>query len=165
MNDKQENKYFYQMKKIEKYSDNIDIKFSKNNLFDKHISIQRKKSNLFIPMNISNESRNRPLLHPTKTNISTDVKDEKLKKNKNIYKNILKKNNYIEDNILLERPKVKIKMNSLKHNNINKNTVSSKKNNNQIKCKVHKLKPVTSKYINKKIDNLSNSNIKVNQSK
>ena len=164
MNDKQENKYFYQMKKIEKYSDNIDIKFSKNNLFDKHISIQRKKSNLFIPMNISNESRNRPLLHPTKTNISTDVKDEKLKINKNIYKNILKQNNYIEDNILLERPKVKIKMNSLKHNNINKNTVSSKKNNNQIKCKVHKLKPVTSKYINKKIDNLSNSNIKVNQS-
>ena len=109
MNDKQENKYFYQIKKIKKFSDNINIKLSKNNKFDKHISIQRKKSNLLIPMNISNESRNRPLLQPTKTNISTDVKDEKLIINKNIYKNILKQNNFIEDNILLERPKVKIK--------------------------------------------------------
>ena len=164
MNDKQENKYFYQIKKIKKFSDNINIKLSKNNKFDKHISIQRKKSNLLIPMNISNESRNRPLLQPTKTNISTDVKDEKLIINKNIYKNILKQNNFIEDNILLERPKVKIKMNSLKHNNTNKNTVSSKKSNNQIKCKVHKLKPENSKYINKKFDNLSKSNIKTKQS-
>ena len=166
MNGIQEKKYYYQIKKIKKNSDNFNLKLPKDDKINKHIIIQRKKRNLLIPISLQNERKNTPFLKPLNKNISSNIlnkQDEKLQLDNNIYQNLVNSHNMIEERILLEKPKIKIKMNSLNNNNINKNTVSSEKNNNQIICKIHKLKPQTTKNFNGKIINLSKSIIKNNR--
>ena len=63
-----------------------------------------------------------------------------------------------------DRPKIHIKIHSMKHNNSNRNTISSEKNNNPLKYKIHKVhknKPKDKSCNEKKIFNLkSNSDNK-----
>ena len=46
-----------------------------------------------------------------------------------------------EYNFSFERPKVHIKIHSTKHNNKDRNTISSEKSNNPLKYKIHRVKP------------------------
>ena len=46
-----------------------------------------------------------------------------------------------DDKMLFERPKIKVRLYSTKDNNKKRNTISSEKNNNPIKYRIHKIKP------------------------
>ena len=151
---------FYQIKPNRKNPESIQLKFQNNGNTYRNLLIQRKKANILIPNRISNQSKNIEFYYPYNTNISNDIirtKHIKKQSNNDIYNNLLNDNSNIEEKILLQRPKIKIKMHSLKHNNINRNTISTEKNNNQIKCKIHVIKTKTSKHNNNKIFNLSNN--------
>ena len=151
---------FYQIKPNRKNPESIQLKFQNHGNTCRNLLIQRKKANILIPNRISNQSKNIEFYYPYNTNISNDIirtKHIKKQSNNDIYNNLLNDNSNIEEKILLQRPKIKIKMHSLKHNNINRNTISTEKNNNQIKCKIHVIKTKTSKHNNNKIFNLSNN--------
>ena len=127
-------------------------------MINRNIIIQRKKRNKLIPNSISSRNKMEPIYCPYQANISNDIirtKHIKKQSNNELYNNLLNDNTNIEEKILLQRPKIKIKMHSLKHNNINRNTISTEKNNSQIKCKIHIIKTKTSKHNNNKIFNLS----------
>ena len=139
---------YYKIKQNRKNSENL---FQNNGKTQRNIIIHRKKTNKLIPSLISNEKNNIPHYNDFNSNLSNDIIRKKNFENLTHF-NYDKLLNFteIEENILFQRPKVKIKMHSLKHNNINKNTISSEKNNSQIKCKVHKI-----------TTNISNNNIKI----
>ena len=142
-----EEKKFHKLKQ-RKNSENIHLKTQNS---------EKKNKNILFPNKILNERKIIPFRFPIKTNISKEnLSSQKFRKlsNYNIYENIL--NSPIEENILLHRPQIHIKIHSLKHTN--RNTLSSEKTNKQIKCKVHKIKPKTIN--NKKIIDLSNSHKK-----
>ena len=67
-----------------------------------------------------------------------------------------------EDKILFEKPKVRIRILSTEHN---RNTISSEKNNNPIKYKIHKLKPKNLKYIENETVSPTKSNSTFKQNK
>ena len=133
-----------------------------NNLLDK------KKIHLLSPPSLSN---NQKISAYTKT-----FKRQSLNKNniqqcskkilsEDIYEDILNYNTISkinEDKILLEKPKVRVKIHSTDHN---RNTISSEKNNNPIKYKIHKLKPKNLKFMENEIISPSNSNNIFNQNK
>ena len=142
----QENKYIRNMQ-TRKNSDNIYQKMKNYGKTNKNIKIVSKMTNILNSNVISKERRKFPFRLPLKQNISSDIITERntRKQNIDIYGNFLKYYLPIEERILLQRPQVRIKMHSIISDNINKNTISSEKNNKQIKCKVHKLKPNTTK--------------------
>ena len=154
-----EEKKFYKLKKNRKYSENIHLNLQNSEKNNKNIIIQKRISNILFPNKILNERKIIPFYFPLKPNISRDnlsSKQYRKLSNYNIYENILNNNTAIEENILLHRPQIQIKIHSLKHSN--RNTLPSEKTNSQIKCKVHKIKPKPIN--NNKIIDLSKSNRK-----
>ncbi len=161
MTDIQEQKIFHQIKKIKKNPENNILKLQKRDMISKHIIIQRKKGNNLIPNSVQNERTNISFAKGHNKNITINVSNKRnIISNNNNYQNLINDNNYNEEKILLERPKIRIKMNSFKHNNTRKNTISSEKNNQPIKCKVHKAKPLTTTHSNEKFIKFSESIIK-----
>ena len=151
---------YNQFKQLRKNSENINSKVKYCQKASKNIIIQRKMTNILTPNSISNERRNKPFYFPLKENNPTEIlscQNKKKISNNNIYEDLIHNNTTIEEKILMQRPQIKIKMHSLKHNNINRNTISLEKSNNKIKCKVHKITPNTTK--NKNL-NISDSNKK-----
>ena len=159
-----ENHYY----KIKQYRKNAENRQSNNpERTPRNLIIHRKKMNILFPSTIPNERSNTPYYQAFNSILTNNVINEKNSKNSSNfnYQHYLNFTN-IEEDILFQRPKIKIKMHSLKHNNISRNTISSEKNNNQIKCKVHKIK--ANKSLNSKrtnILNLSKSRNKANKIK
>ena len=141
----QNEKKYYSIKIIK---NNTQLKLKKKEQPNKNIIIQKEKSNLLIP--VTKEGKKPKYFHPLNQNISNHImrKDIPKKTLTNIMSgNTLNNNNIteIEERILLQRPKVKIKLHSSKHDNLYRHTISSEKNNNNITCKVHKVKLSKSK--------------------
>ena len=134
-------KYYYQIKNIRKISENSLLKYQ-NERPKKDLTAQRKKSNILIPSSNTNDIKKINYFPSFNSNMSNHIVrkiNSKIKMNNAIYQNLLKSNNTLEGKMLQQRPKIKIKLNSLKHNNINKNNISSEKINNEMKCKVYKI--------------------------
>ena len=136
----QNEKKYYSIKIVK---NNAQLKLKKKEQPNKNIIIQKKKSDLIIP--ISKMGKKPKYFHPLNQNISNHIirKDIPKKKLTNIMSgNTLNNNNIseIEERILLQRPKVKIKLHSSKHDNLYRHTISSEKNNNNITCKIHQVK-------------------------
>ena len=126
----------------------------------------KKNMKLFIPAKLSNIQKLREYVKPPK-NISNKSNEEKTfdtMQNNNNYDDLINYNtiNELNEDILFERPKVKIKIYSTKHNNKNRNTISSEKNNNPIKYKIHRIKPKNLKCSEKTIFSPSQSNTIIN---
>ena len=156
----------YQTEKIKKNSDSIALKLPKIIKIYRQNIKQRKKVNKLNPNSNQIERRNISFLKGLNKNITIDIlhkNNENFLTKKTNYQNSLSENNFIKEKILLDRPKIKIKINSLKHNNTSKNTISTEKNNQPIKCKVHQTKPLTAKHSNVKYINISQSLIKKNE--
>ena len=136
----QNEKKYYSIKIVK---NNTQYKLQKKEKPNKNIIIQKKKTNLLIP---ANKGVKKPkYFHPLNQNISNDImrKDIPKKTLTNIMSgNTLNHNNItaIEERILLQRPKVRIKIHSSKHDNSYRHTISSEKNNNNITYKIHKVK-------------------------
>ena len=128
------------------YSENILSTTNNSGTIDKSIIIHRKKPYILIPNSTTRQKSNILL---TKEIPSKNIRKRIL--NKKVQEKSRNNNIALEEKILLKRPQIKIKMQSLKHNNKNRNTISSEKNNSQLKCKVHEIKPQTTK--NKNIHN------------
>ena len=158
---------FYQKKRNIKSNKNIKV-YMDNPLNKKYpkktinIILKRKKHNLLNPPKIG------AYINPLKKEISNRISREKDPNNipnKKIFENMVNYNTLDELNenkYLLERPKVNIRINSTKHN---KNTISSEKNNNPIKYKIHKLKPKNLKFQENIAVSPSKSISKVNRNK
>ena len=128
------------------YSENILSTTNNSGTIDKSIIIHRKKPYILIPNSTTRERSNILL--------AKEIPSKNIRKkifNKKVQEKSRNNNIALEEKILLKRPQIKIKMQSLKHNNKNRNTISSEKNNSQLKCKVHEIKPQTTK--NKNIHN------------
>lgn len=138
------------------YAKRKNIKSNKliNPLPLNHKNILKKiKTNIFSPSTNSNKKK--------VTEFIKLFRSELLNKTKSIKSPILYRSNNLRENLQIfnktlneakiERPKIKIKINSTEHNNINKNTISTEKNNNPIKCKIHRFKPKNLKCIEKKV--------------
>ena len=127
----------------------------------------KKNMKLFIPAKLSNIQKLREYVKPPKKDISNKSNEEKTfdtMQNNNNYDDLINYNtiNELNEDILFERPKVKIKIYSTKHNNKNRNTISSEKNNNPIKYKIHRIKPKNLKCSEKTIFSPSQSNTIIN---
>ena len=136
----QNEKKYYSIKIVK---NNTYVKLQKKEKLNKNLRIQKKKSNLLIP--VTKREKKPKYFHPLNQNISNNIirKDIPKKVLTNIMSgNTLNNNNIteIEERILLHRPKVKIKLNSSKDDNIYRHTISSEKNNNNITYKIHKVK-------------------------
>ena len=131
-----------QNKQIREKSGNIH---TKNNILIPN-SNMHKRANILMTKGIPSENIKKIL-------INNNAHEKSRNKNKN-------KNTALEDKILMKRPQIRIKMNSLKHNNKNRNSISSEKSNSKIKCKVHKIKPETAK--NKNINSHKRNKINYN---
>ena len=73
------------------------------------------------------------------------------------------KNGSFFNDCSVEKPKIKIKLHSTTHNNININSISTEKNNNSIKYKIHRINPKNMKSCDRTSDviyNQPNINIK-----
>ena len=121
----QEQKH-YQIKQIRGKSGNIHYK---TNILIPNSNLH-KKANILMTKEIPSKNIRKILI------------------NNNVHEKSRNSNTVFEEKILLQRPQIKIKMNSLKHNNKNRNSISSEKSNSKIKCKVHKIKPETTKHKN-----------------
>ena len=131
--------------------------------------LQIKKIKLFIPSRITNiqkiDAYNK---RSSKNEILSNQRNEDkifntMQTNSN-YEDILNYNTLNElndDKLLFERPKVKVKLYSTRHNNKKRNTLSSEKNNNPIKYRIHKNKPKNLKCSKETIFSPSKSNDKL----
>ena len=128
--------------------------------------LQRKKFHLFSPPSSLNKQKICGYINPFQKVLSTRNSIDKSSNKYNIndkYEDILNYNtiNEINENrILLERPKVNVRIHSTEYN---RNTISSEKNNNQVKCKIHKVKPKNLKYLENSIISPHISNNTFNQ--
>ena len=116
----------YQTEKIKKNSDSIALKLPKIIKIYRQNIKQRKKVNKVNPNSNQIERRNISFLKGLNKNITIDIlhkNNENFLTKKTNYQNSLSENNFIKEKILLDRPKIKIKINSLKHNNTSKNTI------------------------------------------
>ena len=169
MKEKKENKEnnsFYVKRK--------NIKSNKliNPLPQNHKNIIKKiKTNIFSPSSNSNKKKFTEfikLFHSELSNKTKSLKSPLLYQGNNLRENLQIFNKTLNE-VKIERPKIKIKINSTEHNNMNKNTISTEKNNNPIKCKIHKFKPKNLKCIEKKVFSPAKLNkdksIKVNNTK
>ena len=138
------------------YSIRKNIKSNKliNPLPQNHKNILKKiKTNIFSPSTNSNKKKITEfikLFHSEISNKTKSLKSPILCKSNNLRENLQIFNKTLNE-VKIERPKIKIKINSTEHNNMNKNTISTEKNNNPIKCKIHKFKPKNLKCIEKKV--------------
>lgn len=153
------------------YAKRKNIKSNKliNPLPQNHKNVLKKiKTNIFSPSTNSNKKKFTEFIkmfHSELLNKTKSLKSPILYKSNNLKENLQNFNKTLNE-VKIERPKIKIKINSHEHNNMNKKTISSEKNNNPIKCKIHKFKPKNLKCIEKKVFNPAKlnkgKNIKVN---
>ena len=127
---------------------NTQLKLKKKEEPNKKTIIQKKKSNLLIP--VTKRGKKPKYFYPINQSISNHIirKDIPKRKLTNTMRgNTLNNSNIteIEERILLQRPKVKIKLHSSKNDNLLWHTISSEKSNNTITYKIHKVKLNTSK--------------------
>ena len=134
MNNRLENqKYNKKAKTIRKTSENIILNYKKIHNINRSDLIQRKKTKILIPPSISNEKQNLNYFPNSNSNISfttSRIFNSKGKKNgtaNNIYESALSSNN-IKEKLLIQNPKIKLKMHSLKHNNIYQNITPDRSN-------------------------------------
>ena len=130
---------FYQKKRNIKSNKNLRINYnkpleqSKQNNYNKN-SILRKKIYFQSQSGVLNTQNKNDI------NIFKSLQNNETENNINdiipIYDNMTYDNQYS-----FEKPKIKIKLHSTTHNNININSISSEKNNNSIKYKIHRIKP------------------------
>ena len=162
---------FQRNKKI-RPNKNISLIIPKSNFPNIHL-FQKKNLHLFSPISNSNNQKisasiksfNQGLPNKNKNTISFFNSNTL---NNNIYDNILNYNTISEitnDNLFLERPKVNIRVHSTKHNDTNRNTISSEKNNSPIKYKIHRIKPKNLKYSENSAFTPSQSRSTINQNK
>jgi len=162
MKENQENNFYAKRK---------SIKSNKliNPLPQNHKNILKKiKTNIFSPPTYSNKKKLNDyikLFHSELSNRTKSLKSPLLYRSNNLREQMQIFNKTLNE-MKIERPKIKIKINSTEHNNMNKNTISTEKNNNPIKCKIHKFKPKNLKCIEKKVFSPvklnKDKNIKVN---
>ena len=164
---------FYQKKRNIKSNKNIKAhidnplnkKYSKKTI---NIILKRKKLHLLSPPQFSNNPKISAYIKPPKKEISNRISREKDLyniRNQKLFEDNINYNTLDEINeykYLLQRPKVNIRINSTKHN---KNTISSEKNNNPIKYKIHKLKPKNLKFQENSVISPSESISTVNNNK
>ena len=151
------------------YKKKRNIKSNKNIKTNKKISLiipnyikpninllQRRNLHIFSPLSTSNNQKVSAYLKSTKQGFPNRQNKNKLSfansnnLNNNLNDNIWHYNTIneiAEDNLVLERPKVNIRIHSTKHNNTNRNTISSEKNNSPIRYKIHRIKPKNLKYV------------------
>ena len=164
---------FYQKKNNIKSNKNIKVHLDNplNKKYPKKtikILLKRKKLHLLSPPKFSNNQKICAYIKPLKKELSKNISREKeLYKiaNPKLYEDNINYNtldDINENKYLLQRPKVNIRINSSKHN---KNTISSEKNNNPIKYKIHRLKPQNLKFQENSIISPSKSISSVNCNK
>jgi len=147
MNQSLENKkYNEKAKTIRKSSENVILKYKKIQHMNRSDLIQKRKTKILIPPFISNEKQNLNYFPSFNSNISFTTSNRKfnskIKKNgtaNNIYEVSLN-NDIIKENLLMQKPNIKIKMHSLKHNNIFQNITPDR---NYKKYKVNGLNDYT----------------------
>ena len=134
-------KYNKKDKTIRKASENEMLKYRKIEHINKSDLIQRKKTKIIIPPSISNEKQNLNYFPTFNSNISFTTSRKFNSKGKindtvnNIYESVLSNNN-IKEKLLIQKPKIKIKMHSLKHNNIYQN-ITPDRNSKKYKVNEH----------------------------
>lgn len=130
--------------KLKKYKINKEsIEFNKVYILSPTINLENRKYYVFEPLN---------------KNINYSTKRRNMKQiNSNADRLI---NNFDNDEIILKRPKIKVKLNSMKK--LNKISISQEKNNNIIKYKIKKITPINRKE-KKTIFNYSCLDNRINQ--
>ena len=113
--------------KLKKYKINKEsIEFNKVYILSPTINIENRECYIFEPLN-------KNISHSTKRRNIREI-------NSNADKLI---NNFDNDEIILKRPKIKVKLNSMKKSN--KISISQEKSNNIIKYKIKKITPINRK--------------------
>ena len=181
-------KFNKKIKTIRKASENDILKYRKIGHINRSDLIQRKKTKILIPPSISNEKQNLNYFPSFNSNISFTTsrkfnsKDKKNEIVNNIYEAVFNNNN-IKEKLLIQNPNIKIKMNSLKHNNICQNITPNRNNkqfeNNEFNDKTQIIQSSDRNYIklsdfkniknikkqtNYSILNLNNDNINISNS-
>ena len=143
--------YYYTKQNLKS---NIDIRQNINNIL-----INKKQRNpanifkikemkLFIPPKISNIQKIGAYINRSKNELISNKRNEdkifNTMQTNNNFDDLLNYNtsdDFNDDKMLFERPKIKVRLYSTKDNNKKRNTISSEKNNNPIKYRIHKIKP------------------------
>ena len=157
MNSVKEKNIFYHKKRKIKSNKNIRINVnkpldqSKQNNYNKN-NILKKKMYFQSQSDVLNSQIKNDIIFKSLENNEIEKYINDFTPN---YENMTYDNNYS-----FEKPKINIKLHSTTHNNIKINSISSEKNNNSIKYKIHRIKPKNLKCNERILHKAAKKNIK-----